>query len=72
MMSSRDDVHGALNIEPDGGFAAEEGEGRFREENTGEERAISENYQIGLLGYHNDEDKKIPRPFDGGFSILID
>ena len=24
-MSSRDDVHGALNIEPDGGFAAEEG-----------------------------------------------
>lgn len=29
MMSSRDDVHGTLNIEPDGGFAAEEGEGLF-------------------------------------------
>lgn len=29
-MSSRDDVHGALNIEPDGGFAAEEGAGRSR------------------------------------------
>ena len=33
MMSSRDDVHGALNIEPDGGFAAEEGKGRRRSPN---------------------------------------
>lgn len=72
-MSSRDDVHGALNIEPDGGFAAEEGEGgSSRGMTQGRSKQHLKNYQIGLLGYHNDEDKKIPRPFDGGFSILID
>ncbi len=54
--------HGDRKIEPDGGFAAEEGEGAFERHNAGKKRATSENHQIGLLGYHNDEDKKKSPP----------
>ena len=64
--------HADRKIEPDGMFAAEEGGEAFKWHDEGKGKRHLKNYQIGLLGYHNDEDKKIPRPFDGGFSILID
>lgn len=55
MMSSRDDVHGALNIEPDGGFAAEERGGAFeRPRFRLGEIASEKNNQMGLLGNIDD------------------